>query len=502
MYSIYSTVACIVHLTPRSVLHLPAYKTFIESFGEGPQHILVAESEGSKIPIMKKSAALQVKLNALDSDVFSLPPEADSFSTPTPTPEDKAQALPANSVVGTNMLRYYLRPVAKRGFNSEECDDVLDAEAIREELKKERPQALLEAEKASKVKEESRSSTMTETDIPVAVSEASHDTFTVTFLGTGAAIPSKYRNVTGLLYDRPSHNGGKGASMLADCGEASLGQLYRRFGVQGAEAILRRLSLVWISHIHADHHVGLPALLAARTRLLGPECPPLLVIGPRPLRRALGSYAALEPMRFRFVEAAHTTEEANASAAAGTMNGDNEPVVPADVHATIEEAKKSFGLSKLESVRVVHCAHSFGLVIESDDAVPFKIVFSGDTRPCDALVKAAKDATILIHEATFDDSMLEEAIGKKHCTTKEAVEAGAAAGAYRTLLTHFSQRYPKVPLIDENFVHHVAIAFDLMTVRLIDLPHLPALVPAVKVLFDEEEEEEVGGEPEPEPQMF
>ncbi|KAH7618880.1 putative tRNAse Z TRZ4, mitochondrial [Nannochloris sp. 'desiccata'] len=495
-------VACIVHLTPRAVLHLPAYKAFIKSFGEGPQHILVAESEGSKIPIMKKSAALQVKLNALDSDVFSLPPEADSSSTPAPAPAaaaEKAHALPANSVVGTNMLRYYLRPVAKRGFNSEECDDVLDAEAIRAELKKEKPQALLEAERAFQIK---KSPATTETDVPAAVSQARDDTFAVTFLGTGAAIPSKYRNVTGLLYDRPSHNGGKGASMLADCGEGSLGQLHRRFGVQGAQDILRRLSLVWISHIHADHHVGLPALLAARTRLLGPECPPVLVIGPRPLRRALGSYAALEPMRFRFVEAAHTTEEANATAAAGTMNEDNEPAVPVDVQAAIEEAKKSFGLSKLESVRVVHCAHSFGLVIESDDAVPFKIVFSGDTRPCDALVKAAKDATMLIHEATFDDSMLEEAIGKKHCTTKEAVEAGAAAGVYRTLLTHFSQRYPKVPVIDENFVHHVAIAFDLMTVRLTDLPHLPALVPAVKVLFDEEEEEEVGEEAEPEPQMF
>jgi len=55
----YFTVACIVHLTPRSILHLPAYKTFLESFDKGTQHILVAESEGSKIPIMKKTAALQ-----------------------------------------------------------------------------------------------------------------------------------------------------------------------------------------------------------------------------------------------------------------------------------------------------------------------------------------------------------------------------------------------------------------------------------------------------------
>ena len=55
-----------------------------------------------------------------------------------------------------------------------------------------------------------------------------------------------------------------------------------------------------------------------------------------------------------------------------------------------------------------------------------------------------------------------------------------------------------MPLIDENFVGHVGIAFDLMTVRLADLPRLPGLVPAVKALFDEEGEEGEDAEPEPE----
>lgn len=54
-------------------------------------------------------------------------------------------------------------------------------------------------------------------------------------------------------------------------------------------------------------------------------------------------------------------------------------------------------------------------------------------------------------QATFEDSLAEEAIAKKHCTTSEAVQAGAQAGAFRTLLTHFSQRYPKIPVVDQNF---------------------------------------------------
>eukprot|EP00889_Picochlorum_renovo_P000432 jgi/Picre1/27462/NNA_000429.t1 len=98
----------------------------------------------------------------------------------------------------------------------------------------------------------------------------------------------------------------------------------------------------------------------------------------------------------------------------------------------------------------------------------WKIVFSGDTRPCPQLVTAAKHATLLIHEATFEDTMKDEAIEKNHCTG-EAIAAGEEAQAYTTLLTHFSQRYPKIPVIDETTLHssnHVGVAFDLMTVRL------------------------------------
>ena len=41
--------------------------------------------------------------------------------------------------------------------------------------------------------------------------------------------------------------------------------------MHGAEDALRRLRCVWISHIHADHHVGLPTVLTARRALLGED---------------------------------------------------------------------------------------------------------------------------------------------------------------------------------------------------------------------------------------
>lgn len=486
-----TSVACIIHLTPKEVLQHPDYRRFMDDFSPSVQHVLVAAADTSKSPIMRKSAILQIKLNALDEKLFGHPLEISSKAKLGSA--DLASSLPSNSVVGNNMLKFYLRPVNRRGLNNEECQGPLDSEEVLKELRDERPIALERAAEAHRASssDEGSNAAGSSGDMPHAVAASCGDELAVTFLGTGAAIPSKYRNVTGVLVDMPSRR----AAMLMDCGEGSLGQIHLKLGDQGAEDLLKRLAFVWISHIHADHHVGLPSLLAARTRLLGSDCPPLLVIGPRPLRRALGAYASLEPMRFRYVEAAMTE--------AGAGKDERGPL-PEEVSKALEEARKVLGLSVLESVRVVHCAHSFGLVLQSDheEKKGWKLVFSGDTRPCDAMVEASKDATLLIHEATFDDSMIDEALAKKHCTTKEAVEVGAKAKAYRTLLTHFSQRYPKVPVIDENFVNHVGIAFDLMTVRLSDLPRLPLLVPAFKELFEEEEEEGAGEDAEPVPQML
>ena len=65
--------------------------------------------------------------------------------------------------------------------------------------------------------------------------------------------------------------------------------------------------------------------------------------------------------------------------------------------------------------------------IKRDWESHFDLIFerySGDTRPCDALVKAGADATLLIHEATLEDAMQQDAIEKNHCTTKEAIDIG------------------------------------------------------------------------------
>lgn len=75
----------------------------------------------------------------------------------------------------------------------------------------------------------------------------------------------------------------------------------------------------------------------------------------------------------------------------------------------------------------------------------FKFSYSGDCRPSKAFANIGKHSTVLLHEATFDDELQSDAIAKKHSTTSEAIGVGVAMAARRVLLTHFSQRYQKIP---------------------------------------------------------
>lgn len=357
----------------------------------------------------------------------------------------------------------------------------------------------------------------------------------IVLLGTGSSQPSKYRNVSSIFINLFS----KG-SILFDCGEGTLGQLKRRFGVHGADDAVRGLRCIWISHIHADHHTGLARILTLRRDLLkGVPHEPLVVVGPRQLKRFLDAYERLEDLDMQFLDCRHTTtgDELDAfeltldgSASSGPINNvnkndadpgrlmdekidatlfakgnrmqsfwkkpgsavDNAIVYP--ILKSLMVALRDAGLEALISFPVIHCPQAFGVVLKAADRVNssgktipgWKIVYSGDTRPCPELVKASHGATVLIHEATFEDGMIEEAVARNHSTTTEAIEAGDSAGAYRIILTHFSQRYPKIPVFDEAHMHKTCIAFDMMSVNLADLPVLPKVLPYVKLLFRDE----------------
>lgn len=66
----------------------------------------------------------------------------------------------------------------------------------------------------------------------------------------------------------------------------------------------------------------------------------------------------------------------------------------------------------------------------------------------------------------MEDELAHEAIIKMHSTTSQAIEIGKNMNAKNILLTHFSQRYAKLPRFNDNFSNNVGIAFDNMQVKL------------------------------------
>lgn len=78
-----------------------------------------------------------------------------------------------------------------------------------------------------------------------------------------------------------------------DCGEGTYGQIIRFHGSERAKQIFKNLKAVYISHLHADHHIGLVGLLKGRRNILNNlriDVGPLMLIAPRQILSWLNFY--------------------------------------------------------------------------------------------------------------------------------------------------------------------------------------------------------------------
>jgi ribonuclease Z len=223
------------------------------------------------------------------------------------------------------------------------------------------------------------------------------------FLGTSGALPSLRRDTTSLVFV------GRDESILVDCGGSPIQKLLL------AAVDPATLAHVVITHIHADHAYGLPALIQG-LKVLERRAP--LTVSCReehvePLRSVLGAFDLLD-------------------------RADMFPVVVAGVPARPRApvaTTASFAVSASPNVhgRMPNLALRLDLA-GRDHAV----VYSSDTEPCDAVVELARGAATLVHEATF--GIGEAARTGAHSSAGEAGDVAARAGVRRLILTHLDQR--------------------------------------------------------------
>ena len=92
------------------------------------------------------------------------------------------------------------------------------------------------------------------------------DQVQVVTLGTGSALPSIHRNVISTLVRIPyiDNNTVKFRTIMLDGGENTLGTMMRNFGHNNKEQLIKifeELSLIHLSHLHADHHLGIISII-------------------------------------------------------------------------------------------------------------------------------------------------------------------------------------------------------------------------------------------------
>eukprot|EP00026_Physarum_polycephalum_P000322 Phypoly_transcript_00322.p1 GENE.Phypoly_transcript_00322~~Phypoly_transcript_00322.p1 ORF type:complete len:780 (+),score=113.21 Phypoly_transcript_00322:2922-5261(+) len=444
----------VYHITPDDVINSEQYQAWTKKFnGSKTQHIVLHQSSSLKTQESTKesfysgykaSLAMQMQLNKIDKEFFTLPHQVVANS-----------ALPPPMIRAEYLMKTVLQPIASAGFDRSEVPTPVKFAEIP--VSPELNQLLTDYNtKLAHGKHHG--------EIPEYLKNLTREEAEIVFLGTGAAIPFKLRSVTALFVNFFARGG-----LLIDAGESAYTQLCRKYG-EKIDDILINLKCIWISHKHADHHLSLPSILLHRQKALvraKKEITPVTIFAPYYTSGYLEEFSWFHPLQFRMF---HNSE------------------IKSESHNHNDFFKETFGLTSFFNIRVPHIVDSYGLIFQSENG--WKLVFSGDTAPCERLAEAGKGATLVIHEATMANDLQHEAAARGHSSTKDAIDIGNKMGCYRTILTHFSARHHHFPVPD--FVlkphHHenVMVAFDLMTVNLKDLPHLPMVIHPLVQMYKED----------------
>ena len=276
----------------------------------------------------------------------------------------------------------------------------------------------------------------------------------VVFLGTSASAPTSRRGTSAHLVRRG------GDRLLFDCGEGTQRQLIR------STVGLVDLEEIFITHLHADHYLGLPGML--KTFSLRMREVPLTVYGPHGLREL---YDALGRVFGRLTYPVELVEVR----AGDTIPHDGYelcvfPVdhgVPAVGYALVEDERPGrfdnaladtlgvpFGPERGALQRGEAVTLPDGRTVQPDELVgPARagrtLVYTGDTRPATVVATLFPSADLLIHEATFANEDRDRAADTGHSTAVEAAVVALAAGVSLLALTHVSARYLGSELLGE-----------------------------------------------------
>jgi ribonuclease Z len=268
----------------------------------------------------------------------------------------------------------------------------------------------------------------------------------VTFLGTSGSVPQKDKNFASVIISY------KGENLLLDCPEGTQRQ------IMNSPHSLMKINNVLISHMHADHFLGLFGWIATMTMNQRKEKLTIFVPkgGKEKIKKILTE--VVKPsfeIEFKEVKKGNILKNEDFEISAFPLKHE----VSCFAYVFKEKNKVGeFNRKKAEKLGIpvgpLYAKLAQGEKIKVNgktftqkDVMNYskskegrKIVFVSDTRPTKEIIDNSKNADLLIHEATFLDKQKDKAISTLHTTALEAASTAKKAKAKKLILFHFSAR--------------------------------------------------------------
>jgi ribonuclease Z len=278
----------------------------------------------------------------------------------------------------------------------------------------------------------------------------------------------------------------EGDLFLFDCGEATQVAL-RRLALRW-----KKISVIFISHTHADHVTGLPGILMLSSQVDRDD--PLVVVGPPKIREYIEANRRILEMYINYeIRVVELGEGGRAYRGEGyevrafplrhskpcmgyVLEEDRRPGV------FYPEKAEALGIPRgplwsqlqtgnevtLEDGRTVHPGEVMG-----EKRKGRKFAFITDTLPVPDVSRHIEGSDLLICEAMFTESLADSAREKKHLTALQAARIARDAGVGRLGLIHYSPRYMKRELgaLLEEAQKEFGDSFLTRDGQVIDLPN-------------------------------
>ena len=219
----------------------------------------------------------------------------------------------------------------------------------------------------------------------------------------------------------------EGFRLLIDLGSGALGAVQRY-------ADLYAIDAVCLSHLHADHCLGVCDYSVARTFHPDGPKPRMPVYGPAQAEVRLGRALSADP----------AVQDARPDPGPGGG------ITDAFSFATITPGVMEIGPLRITAARMNHPVETYGFRLEHAGR---SLAYSADTGPTEALVELARDADVLLCEASFaapaDAAAAAALPDGLHLTGRQAGQHAARADVGQLVLTHLVPWNDKDSTLDD-----------------------------------------------------